>query len=250
MSAPSSWPGLPSPAWTRPVPGLQPAWVGGSLSAGPEGVRPPAVGWAAHPWVGGPRSAGPEDLRPPAPGRVGHLLAAGRTLFNPSPHCMPSVERGMENNVTRLYGDLHMVYTLSRERKGAVEVTVKTCHIVFLSPFDTRHTIDSVGRASVPAFASDPGPEVKSGGGGGAACRFSLKSGDSTATPADVAESLGGAAPPSACRLGDTPLPPGSAMEAPSEDGRPCSPPSPPPPCSAPLAALSHAWRAARGGGW
>ena len=66
------------------------------------------------------------------------------------------------------------------------------------------------------------GPEVKSGGGGGAACRFSLKSGDSTATPADVAESLGGAAPPSACRLGDTPLPPGtgSAMEAPSEDGR------------------------------
>eukprot|EP00964_Phaeocystis_antarctica_P114664 scaffold78614_cov60-Phaeocystis_antarctica.AAC.2 len=45
------------------------------------------------------------------------------------------------------------------------------------------------------------GPGVKSGGGGGAACRFNLKSGDSTATPADVAESLGGAAPPSAWRL-------------------------------------------------
>eukprot|EP00964_Phaeocystis_antarctica_P059130 scaffold35107_cov70-Phaeocystis_antarctica.AAC.4 len=96
------------------------------------------------------------------------------------------------------------------------------------------------------------GPEVKSGGGGGAACRFNLKSGDSTATPADVAESLGGAVPPPACRLGDAPLPPGSAMKAPSEDSRPCSPPSPPPPCAAPLtplAAPSHAWRASRGGG-
>ena len=25
----ASWPGLPSPAWARPVPGLEPAWVGG-----------------------------------------------------------------------------------------------------------------------------------------------------------------------------------------------------------------------------
>ena len=28
----ASWPGLPSPAWARPVPGLEPAWVGGPLS--------------------------------------------------------------------------------------------------------------------------------------------------------------------------------------------------------------------------
>ena len=96
---------------------------------------------------------------------------------------------------------------------------------------------------------------AKGSGGGGGACRFSLQSVDSTETRAGVADSLGAAAPPSACRGGDTPPPPatGSALKAPSEEGRPCSPPSPPPRCSAPLAPLAapaHAWRASRGGGW
>ena len=40
--------GRPSSAQARPVPGLELAWVGGPRSAGPEGVRPPADGWAGQ----------------------------------------------------------------------------------------------------------------------------------------------------------------------------------------------------------
>eukprot|EP00964_Phaeocystis_antarctica_P164135 scaffold141664_cov105-Phaeocystis_antarctica.AAC.1 len=46
--------------------------------------------------------------------------------------------------------------------KGCMEVTVKTCHIVFLSPFDTRHTMEiqcGEGLNSVhPVFIYDTVP--------------------------------------------------------------------------------------------
>ena len=47
---------------------------------------------------------------------------------------------------------------ISSQRKGAVEVTVKTCHIVFLSPFDTRHTMWGGVNSVHPVFIYDTGP--------------------------------------------------------------------------------------------